>query len=97
MRKNTKKIVRLTKGEKSLYSLGILCLGLTLAIKVFCGAAISNMKIDIETISYKIETQEKKNQSLTMQVNELTSYENLNSVLKEMGLAYNNDNIIVVK
>ena len=39
----------------------------------------------------------KKNESLTMKVNELTSYENLNSVLKDMGLAYNNENIIVVK
>ena len=32
-----------------------------------------------------------------MQVNELTSYENLNGVLKEMGLSYNNENIVVVK
>ena len=32
-----------------------------------------------------------------MQVNELTSYENLNTVLNDMGLAYNNENIIVVK
>lgn len=97
MKKNTKKIVRLTRGEKSLYSLGIMCFVLTIAIKVFCGAFISNMKIDIETISYKIESQEKKNQSLVMQVNELTSYENLNSVLREMGLAYNNENIVVIK
>ena len=43
------------------------------------------------------KNQEKKNQSLVMQVNELTSYENLDSVLKDMGLAYNNENIVVVK
>lgn len=53
--------------------------------------------MDIEKISYKIEKQQRKNQSLAMQVNELTSYENLNNILKEMGLAYNNENIIVVK
>ena len=31
-----------------------------------------------------------------MKVNELTSFENVKGVVKEMGLAYNNDNIIVV-
>ena len=80
-----------------LYTMGFLCLLFTIVIRVFSSASISNLKMDIEKISYKIENQEKKNQSLVMQVNELTSYENLSSVLKEMGLAYNNENIIVVK
>lgn len=80
-----------------LYTLGVLCFVLTIVIRVFSSASISNLKMDIEKVSYKIENQQKKNQSLTMQVNELTSYENLNGVLKEMGLAYNNENIVVVK
>ena len=97
MKKSTRKVVRLTKGEKLLYSVGFLCLIFTIVIRVFSSASISNIKMDIEKINYKIENQEKKNQSLTMQVNELTSYENLSGVLKDMGLAYNNENIIVVK
>lgn len=97
MKKNTKKIVRLTRGERSLYTLGVLSFVLIIIVKVFASAGISNIKMDIERISYKIDLQEKKNQSLAMQVNELTSYENLNGVLKDMGLAYNNENIIVVK
>ena len=97
MKKGTRKIVRLTRGEKMLYTMGFLCLIFTVVIKVFSSASISNLKMDIEKVNYKIENQQKKNQSLTMQVNELTSYENLNSVLKDMGLAYNNENIIVVK
>ncbi len=96
MKKSTRRL-RLTKGEKMLYTLGFLCLVLTVFIRVFSSASIANLKMDIEKINYKIENQQKKNQSLTMQVNELTSYENLNGVLKEMGLAYNNENIIVVK
>lgn len=80
-----------------LYTLGVVCFLLTIVIRVFSSASISNLKMDIEKVSYKIENQQKKNQSLTMQVNELTSYENLNGVLKEMGLAYNNDNIVVIK
>jgi len=97
MKKNTKKIVRLTRGEKLLYTLGVFCILATIVLKVFSSASISNLKMSIEEVSYKIENQEKKNQSLVMQVNELTSYENLSGVLKDMGLAYNNENIIVVK
>lgn len=80
-----------------LYTMGFLCILFTVVIRVFSSASISNLKMDIEKVSYKIENQEKKNQSLVMQVNELTSYENLSNVLKDMGLAYNNENIIVVK
>ena len=97
MKKSTRKVVRLTKGERLLYTMGVFCAILTIFIKVFSSASISNLKMSIEEISYKIENQEKKNQSLVMQVNELTSYENLSSILNDMGLAYNNENIIVVK
>lgn len=97
MKKGTRKVVRLTQGEKMLYTLGILCFVFTIVIKVFSSASISNLKMDIEKMSYKIDSQEKKNQSLVMQVNELTSFENLSNVLADMGLAYNNENIIVVK
>ena len=97
MKKNTKNIVRLTKGEKMLYTLGVFCIVATIVLKVFSSASISNIKMSIEKVSYQIEKQEKQNQSLVMQFNELTSYENLSIVLKEMGLAYNNENIIVVK
>lgn len=94
MRRNRRII---TKGEVLVYTLGTLCFLFALAIRVFASASISNLKMDIEKINYKIESQEKKNQSLVMQVNELTSYEKLNGVLKEMGLAYNNENIKIIK
>ena len=97
MKKKTKNIVRLTRGEKLLYTLGVFCIVATIVLKVFSSASISNLKMSIEEVSYKIQNQENKNQSLVMQVNELTSYENLSSILKDMGLAYNNENIIVVK
>ncbi|MDO4962673.1 MAG: hypothetical protein Q4E75_01020 [bacterium] len=95
--KKTKRKIRLSKGERMLYTLGVMCFCLTIVIKVFSSAGISTLKMDIEKVSYKIENQEKKNQSLAMQVNELTSYENMSGVLKDMGLAYNNENIVVVK
>ena len=94
MKRNSR---RITRGEVLVYTLGTLCFLFTIAVKVFASASISNLKMDIEKINYKIESQEKKNQSLVMQVNELTSYEKLNGIIKEMGLAYNNENIKVIK
>ena len=97
MKKIKKRKAKLTKGEKLIYSLGVLSLVSIFVVKVFCGDCISNLQMDIEVVNYKINQQENKNESLTMQVNELTSYENLDSILKEMGLAYNNENIIIVE
>ncbi|MBQ9011277.1 MAG: hypothetical protein IJ093_01350 [Bacilli bacterium] len=96
MAKKRMKKSKITKGERMLYFLIVFACVFSLGIKTFCGASISEMKISIEEVKYKIEDQEKKNESLTMKVNELTSFENVKDVVKEMGLAYNNDNIIVV-
>lgn len=92
-KKNKSKI---TKGERSLYFYATIAFFLMLGLKIFCGASIGEMKMSIEEKRYNIEQQEKTNESLTMQVNELTSFENVQKVVKEMGLAYNNNNIIVI-
>lgn len=91
-----KKKSQITKGEKLLYFYASLAFFLMLSLKIFCGASIGEMKMNIEEIKYNIDKQEKTNESLTMKVNELTSFENVQKVVKEMGLAYNNDNIIVI-
>ena len=75
---------------------GIIAFVFTVGFKIFCEASVSEIKMSIEQVKYNIDIQEKKNESLTMKVNELTSFENVNKVVKDMGLAYNNDNIIVV-
>ena len=87
---------RITKGERLLYFYATIAFFLMLGLKIFCGASIGEMKMSIEEKRYNIEEQQKTNESLTMQVNELTSFENVQKVVKEMGLAYNNDNIIVI-
>ncbi len=96
MKRTKKNKKRLTHGEKLLYTLGILAFICSFGVQVFAGATTSNMKMEIEQMSQKIDNQQNKNDSLAMQVNELTSYENLDSVLQDMGLAYNNENIIVL-
>ncbi|HHW68771.1 MAG TPA: hypothetical protein GX747_00315 [Tenericutes bacterium] len=91
-----RRIIRITKGEKLLYFGAIIAFGLTLLLKIFCGASISNLKMNIEELNHNINTEQKKIESLTMTVNELTSFDNVKNVVKEMGLAYNNDNIIII-
>ncbi len=95
MKKKTRKL-KLTGEEKFIIFISLSCIVGIFAIQIFFGAQISNIKMNIEKIEYKIETQQKKNESLTMQVNELTSYENVSTVIEDMGLAYNNKNIIVI-
>jgi cell division protein FtsL len=65
-------------------------------IKIFCGAGIGHLNMSVEKIRYNINTQEKTNESLTMKINELTSFDNVKNLVKDMGLAYNNENVIIV-
>lgn len=94
----TKKVrkLKITKGEKLLYFGAFLSLIMTLALEVFCGANIGNLNMKVEKMRYEIESQEKKNQSLTMKVNELTSFDKVKDIVSAMGLEYNNDNIIII-
>ncbi len=57
---------------------------------------VSKLNFDVEKLKKEVSKQEKTNQSLTMQINELASLENIQEVAKEYGLEYNNDNIKVV-
>ena len=93
----TRKKAKMSKGERTLYLSGIICFGLAIVIKIFMGATIGNYKMSNEELSYKINDEAKTVESLTMQVNELTSFDNVQKVVKDLGLAYNNDNIIVIK
>ncbi len=96
MKKQKAVKIRLTKGEKFLLTSGFICVFALILVQVFCGATQGNLSIDVEKLKYEISKQEKTNESLVMQVNELTSYDTIKDVVKDMGLAYNNENIIVI-
>ncbi|MCI5521174.1 MAG: cell division protein FtsL [Tenericutes bacterium] len=96
MKKNKKAVIRFTKGEKLLMSCCLFLLITMLLVQVFCGSLEGNLNMSVEKLKYQIQEQEKKNESLQMQVSELTSYDKIKDIVKEMGLAYNNENIIVV-
>lgn len=96
MSKRRTKKVRITKGEKMLYFLGSSSLVITLIVQIFCGANMGSLNLKVEKLKYDINSQNKKNESLTMKVNELTSFDKVKDIVKDMGLAYNNDNIVVI-
>ena len=96
MKKNKKAVIRFTKGEKLLMSCCLFLLITMLLVQVFCGSLEGNLNMSVEKLKYQIQEQEKKDESLQMQVSELTSYDKIKDIVKEMGLAYNNENIIVV-
>lgn len=92
-----RRVMRFSKGEKLLYVSAFLCFIFTFVIQVFCGASVGNLNMSVEKLKYEINTQDKKNESLAMKVSELTAFDKIKDVVKDMGLAYNNDNIIVIE
>lgn len=91
-----KRKAKFTKGEAFLYSTSLVCLFLVVVVKIFFSAGITNLNMTIEQKKYDIADQEKVNESLNMKVNELTAYFKVKDVVSDMGLAYNNDNIIII-
>ncbi len=92
-----KKKSRITKGEKLLYLSAVFCLSLIMVLKIFLTASINHLGMEVETVRSLVMSQEKTNESLTMKVSELTSFDKIKDIVSDMGLAYNNDNIIVIR
>ena len=91
MRKNKK--IKISKVEKFIYSFAIFLMLVSPLIIVFTKSTLSEVNYEVEKIKNEITTQEKENESLEMKINELSSLENIQKVIKNEGLVYNNDNI----
>ena len=52
--------------------------------------------VEVERLNKEVTKQEKTNQSLSMKINELASLENIQAVANNEGLAYNNNNIVII-
>ena len=91
-----KRKVKFLRIEKVLMKLCVLLLLLIPASDVFGKAMLSKSNIEVERLKKEIKLQTKKNQSLTMKVNELRSFDNIQAVASNQGLAYNSDNIKVI-
>lgn len=85
--------LKLLKGEKLMYLLLVVLALAIPTVKVLTKAVLSETNIEVERLKRQISEQEKTNESLNMQMNELASLENVKNVAEEYGLSYNNSNI----
>ena len=92
MRK-VKKRLKMSKFERLLYFFAFILVLSTPFLLVFSQATLSKVNYDVEKTKQTINYQKKKNESLTMKVNELASLEKIQQVANEQGLSYNNNNI----
>lgn len=97
MRKKNVKRVKLLKGEKFMYFIIIFLLCLIPILNVYTSSMVTKTNIDVEKIKKNIAKQEEENESLSMQIDELASLDNIFNVAKEYGLSYDNSSIIQVK
>ena len=91
--KTKKKKKKIGKFEKLIYTFTFILLLAAPFGVVFFQATLSKVNIDVERTKKEIKTQEKKNESLEMKINELASLDKIIEVAEEQGLSYNNDNI----
>ena len=91
--KKIKKVIKIGKFEKLIYSFAFFLLIALPFATVFLQATLSKVNIEVEQVKKEIKTQEKKNESLSMKINELASLDKIIEVAHEQGLSYNNDNI----
>ena len=83
--------------EKRFIVFGAVLLLFLWGISFFMKNSLASINIEVERLSRDIKEQKEVNQSLTMKINELASLENVNVVANQVGLAYNNDNIRLIK
>ena len=93
MTRKVKKVVKISKFEKLIYGMALtLMVALPFTI-VFLQATLSKINVQCEQVKQEIKTQIKKNESLSMKINELASLDKIIEVAHSQGLSYNNDNI----
>ena len=92
MRK-VKKRLKMSKFERLVYVFTVVMLVAMPFALVFSQATLSEINFEVEKLNKKIDAQEKKNESLTMKINELASLDKIQEVAQQQGLTYNNNNI----
>lgn len=88
-----KRKIKLLFREKLLYSFVMGMLIVTPIYMVFAKAKINTLNIGIQDLESQVSIQEKTNESLVMKINELSSFENVQIVVQNLGLTYNNKNV----
>jgi|GEM_PF-242554 len=91
MKKKKKK--GFTKVERFLYKSSLVIIVFLVVGIVFTSTAVSKMNIELQDMNKKVEKALDTNESLAMKINEMASLDNIQSISRNLGLAYNNENI----
>ena len=91
-----RKRMRRHKNSNKLFKLNIGLILVFLFSTVIMNAGVMAINFEVEKLNRQIGTQANRNQSLSMKVNELTSPEHVQLVAQELGLMYNNSNIVTL-
>lgn len=98
MKKNkVKKLTKVSKFERLLYTLAFILLILSPVSVVFSKASLSKINFEVEKQKKEIQKQQKTNESIAMTIDELASLTKIQEVAAQQGLSYNNDNIKTVE
>lgn len=81
------------KRDRRLFILIVLVLVFSPLLQVITRAKLSEINIEVEKIKTNIEKQEKLNESINMQINELASLDKIRQIADKNGLSYKNNNI----
>ncbi|MDE6284126.1 MAG: hypothetical protein K2M17_00045 [Bacilli bacterium] len=93
MANKKRKKYKLLKGEICMYVLLVFLLLAIPIFNVYTSGMLSETNTKVERLKSQINKQEKTNQSLSMQVDELVSLENIQNIAEQFGLSYINGNI----
>ena len=92
--KKKKRVNKDLRREKFIYrSFAILTVFLIVGI-IYSRAMLSKINLEVQDLNNKISMETDDNQSLAMKINEMVSLEKIQQVSSELGLKYDNDNII---
>ncbi len=95
-RKVVKRKLKLTKFERLLYGLAVFLLVISPLAIVFSQATLSKVNYDVEKLRKEVNTEKKKNESLSMKISELASLDKIKEVAESEGLSYNDNNIKMI-
>ena len=83
--------------EKALYRLCIIII-ILLIVGIVCGqTTIAQKNLEVQKLNKAVNDQRNKNESLEMKIDEMTSLDRVKEVSSKYGLAYNSENIKVIK
>ncbi len=91
--KKKKRKLKGTRLERLLIVLTFALVLLSPVASVYAKSNLTKVNYQVEVAKEKISDEEKNNESLQMKINELASFENLETVAKQMGLSYTSNSI----